>query len=288
MLPSIVFIGTYEGKEEFILEKCKEWTEEIEGLASIALHEPQLAYCAFTLGSSCRWSFLMRTTPNISQLLGPIKEKITHTLIPNITGRMLQSDDERALFALPARLGGVAFTNPVEVADTEYSHSLLANIHLADSILRQHVTYISNHENIKATSNAISHANNTKYEKIQAHLKASLPPCISKMIIFTSEKGASSWLTGRPLESSGHVLNKQFFQDAICLRYNFTIPNRAATCICGEPNTVDHKLICKRGPFANCRHYYRVYKPLNQLSCFFIIIYPIHVTCIVHPRRLFI
>ena len=109
------FIGTNEGKEEFILEKCKEWTEEIEGLASIALHEPQLAYCAFTLGSSCRWSFLMRTTPNISQLLGPIEEKIRHTLIPNITGRMLQSD-ERALFALPARLGGLAFTNPVEVA----------------------------------------------------------------------------------------------------------------------------------------------------------------------------
>ena len=130
----------------------------------------------------------------------------------------------------------------------------MANRHLADSILRQHVTYISNHENIKATSNAISHANNTKYEKIQAHLKASLPPCISKMIIFASEKGASSWLTGRPLESSGHVLNKQFFQDAICLRYNFTIPNRAATCICGEPNTVDHTLICKRGPFVNCRH----------------------------------
>ena len=112
------FIGTNEGKEEFILEKCKEWTEEIEGLASIALHEPQLAYCAFTLGSSRRWSFLMRTTPNISQLLGPIEEKIRHTLIPNITGRMLQSDDERALFALPARLGGLAFTNPVEVADT--------------------------------------------------------------------------------------------------------------------------------------------------------------------------
>ena len=29
-------IGTNEGKEEFILVKCKEWTEEIEGLASTA------------------------------------------------------------------------------------------------------------------------------------------------------------------------------------------------------------------------------------------------------------
>ena len=96
---------------------------------------------------------------------------------------------------------------------------------------------------------------NMRRFKAQAHLKASLPPCISKMTIFASEKGASSWLTGRPLESSGHVLNKQFFQDAIYLRYNFTIPNRAATCICGELNTVDHTLICNlRGPFVNCKH----------------------------------
>ena len=40
--------------KEFILEKCncKKWTKEIEGMAFIALHEHQLAYCAFTLGSS--------------------------------------------------------------------------------------------------------------------------------------------------------------------------------------------------------------------------------------------
>ena len=33
-------------------------------------------------------------------------------------------------------------------------------------------------------------------------------------------------LPGLPLKSSGYVLNKQFFQDAICLRYDFTIPNK--------------------------------------------------------------
>ena len=102
------YIGTNEGKEEFIKEKCNEWSEELDGLASIALHEPQLSYSAFTFGSSRRWSFLMRTTPNISHLLVPIEDKIRHVLIPNITGRMLQSDSERALFALPARLGGLA------------------------------------------------------------------------------------------------------------------------------------------------------------------------------------
>ena len=65
-------------------------------------------------------------------------------------------------------------------------------------------------------------------------------PCISKFIIFASEKGASSWLTGRNSHTAlvnGHVPNKQFFQDTICLQYNFTLPNRAAECICGEPTT---------------------------------------------------
>jgi len=94
-------------------------------------------------------------------------------------------------------------------------------------MLRQHVTYVSNHDNDKATKKIVSLANNTSYEKIQAHLQASLPESISKMIVYASEKGASSWLTSRPLESSGYVLkvNKQFFQDAICLRYKVQRPD---------------------------------------------------------------
>ena len=91
-------------------------------------------------------------------------------------------------------------------------HSLLlANRHLADSILRQHVTYISNHENIKAISNAISLAKNTKYKKIQADLKVSLPPCIS-IVYNASEKGASSLLTGRPLEVLAMYSTSSYFK----------------------------------------------------------------------------
>ena len=39
------YIGTNEGKEEFIKEECKEWSEELDGLAwaSIALYEPRTA-----------------------------------------------------------------------------------------------------------------------------------------------------------------------------------------------------------------------------------------------------
>ena len=38
------------------------------------------------------------------------------------------------------------------------------------------------------------------------------------------------------------------------MRYNFPIEGRSKTCICGEQNTQDHSLICKRGGFTSIRH----------------------------------
>ena len=49
-------------------------------------------------------------------------------------------------------------------------------------------------------------------------------------------------------------MSKQEFIDALALRYNFEITGRSRSCICGEENTQDHSLICKRGGFAAIRH----------------------------------
>ena len=65
-----------------------------------------------------------------------------------------------------------------------------------------------------------------------------------------SEKGSSSL----PLQKFGFVLNKQEFVDAIALRYNIPIKNIAATCVCGQENSVDHCLMCKKGGFVSLRH----------------------------------
>ena len=76
----------------------------------------------------------------------------------------------------------------------------------------------------------------------------------SRYIALACEKGASSWLSALPLEQFGFALNKQEFVDAIALRYNFDIPGRSQTCVCGEINTQDHSLICKKGGFVSIRH----------------------------------
>ena len=248
------FIGTESGKTTFIQAKCVEWIEEIKGLASIAQHEPHLAYAAFVYGSSRRWSFLMRTTPDIAVNLQPIEDKIRNLLIPNMTGHTIRSNLERSLFSLPAKLGGLAIINPVEIADNEYKNSLMANQQLTEHILKQHTTLNTNREAGKAVKSAISLSNAKRYESLKNQLMNDLPPSISEKIPHACEKGASSWLTGLPYEKYGFVLNKRGFKDAIALRYALPIANIAKKCICGKDNTYNHILICKKGGFVNSRH----------------------------------
>ena len=69
-----------------------------------------------------------------------------------------------------------------------------------------------------------------------------------------SEKGASSWLSALPLKSLGYTLNKQEFRDAICLRYGWAVPSTPIYCGCGEKNSFDHILVCKKGGYVSMRH----------------------------------
>ena len=50
------------------------------------------------------------------------------------------------------------------------------------------------------------------------------------------------------------MLNKQEFHDAVLLRYNIKIKGVSSVCVCGEPNNVNHALICKLGGYIHLRH----------------------------------
>ena len=69
-----------------------------------------------------------------------------------------------------------------------------------------------------------------------------------------SEKGASVWLSALPLKKMGYALNKREFQDAIKLRYGWSIPDMPRYCACGKRNSPDHALDCKLGGFVHIRH----------------------------------
>ena len=68
------------------------------------------------------------------------------------------------------------------------------------------------------------------------------------------EKGFGSWLTALPIKSLGYTLNKRDFQDSICLRYDWRIPNTPSYCLFGVKNDINHALSGKNGGYVMMRH----------------------------------
>ena len=106
------YIGTEESQREFVQNEVAKWNEEISQLCEIAVNEPQLAYSAYTIGISKRWSYLMRTTPGISEQLGVIEKTIHQKLLPALTGQHVIGDNLRSVVSLPVRFGGLGIDNP--------------------------------------------------------------------------------------------------------------------------------------------------------------------------------
>ena len=121
----------------FVKSQVDEWISNVNALAKIAKTEPQLAYAAYVYGMSKKWSFVTRTTPNISEHLKKLEYHIKETLIPAIVGKEFISDDTRRIFSLPARLGGLGFLDPCSVADLEYESSVSATSQLTNAIYNQ-------------------------------------------------------------------------------------------------------------------------------------------------------
>ena len=100
-------IGSEKYREEFIAQKIDTWINELKILSEIALTAPQEAYTCFTAGYKHKFSYYMRTIPNLGIAMRRIDETITMNLIPAITGGIIPTQHERRLFSLPPSLGGL-------------------------------------------------------------------------------------------------------------------------------------------------------------------------------------
>ena len=131
------YIGSESGKAEFMKCHFDKWIRDVAALAKIAKTEPQLAYAGYVYGTSKRWSFVSRTTPNVGEHIKKLEYEIKETLIPAIVGKNYISDDTRRIFSLPSRLGGLGFLDPCSVSDLEYKSSLAATAQLTKAIFDQ-------------------------------------------------------------------------------------------------------------------------------------------------------
>ena len=101
------FVGTKEGKENYVRELVEEWVSQLDVLSEIAKSEPQAAYSGFTAGFKHKLTYFIRTMPDLVELLKPVDDIINNKLLPAITERFAISDYDRRLFTLPAKVGGL-------------------------------------------------------------------------------------------------------------------------------------------------------------------------------------
>ena len=66
--------------------KVEDWVGQVVLLGEFAAANPQASYAAFTFGLRHRWTYYLRTLPDIEELLEPLESAIGNVLIPALTG----------------------------------------------------------------------------------------------------------------------------------------------------------------------------------------------------------
>ena len=229
------------------------WISEIEKLAEIALIEPHVAYSAFVHGYQHKFTFVMRTIPDISGHFKCLDEVITKKLIKNIFNRE-SSEVERKLFALPVRLGGLGILIPSEMCKIQYKNSIEVTKQLVTQVVNQLEFLELNEKKVKSVKNDIKtekvRRNAEKLKEIRGMLNGEQ----IRVLDSVSEAGASNWLNALPLNDYGFLLHKQSFRDALFLRYGIRLKRLPQKCVCGAAFDEIHALNCSRGGFVIIRH----------------------------------
>ena len=129
-------LGSRSFLEEYVEAKVDEWVIGVTTLADFAISQPQASYAAFTFGLQHRWTYFLRTLPDIAELLEPLERAINEVLIPAVTDHTV-TKVERDLLALPVRMRGLGFTDPVVTSSSEYEASIKVTNPLVRRIVEQ-------------------------------------------------------------------------------------------------------------------------------------------------------
>ena len=118
---------------------------------------------------------------------------------------------------------------------------------------------------------AIRNSKSSNYSDRSFSLRTHLDPSSQRALDLASAKGASNWLTTRPLQEHGFALHKSAFHDAVALRYGWSPQRTPAHCACGTSFSVEHALSCPKGGLPSTllklRCYHDTYDFLKIKGC---------------------
>jgi hypothetical protein len=237
-------IGSQKFKASYLQKKITEWIGSIERLAKIAVTEPQVAFSAYIQRMQSRWVFVTRTVAGLSEFMQPLENAIRQKFLPALLGREI-NDLERELFSLPARYGGLGIANPCIQSDRQFANSEELTMPLLALIMAQERILDAN--GLSHKQKGIRKSQQTEaergFDETLETIKEKAPRELKIAIEHACEKGASSWVTARPLNSHPWtVLNKGEFRDALYLRYGWEPLRLPEKCGCGAQFNVPHAM----------------------------------------------
>ena len=233
-------------------EKVEEWVAQVTSLAEFTTTQPQPSYAAFVFGLRDRWTYFLRTLPDIAPFLEPLERAIADLLVPAITEHVT-TQEEWDLLELPVRLGGLGLVNPARTTLQEYEASVKITGPLVQQIVKQ--AHEPPDETEIKTLQANARREKDELLKMQCEqVRESLPSKTERTVELATEKGASNCLMMIPIKEMNFNLNKREFRDGIKLRYDWEIDDLPTMCTCGDLFTVDHAMVCRHGGLIIQRH----------------------------------
>ena len=240
---------------KYVRSKVIKWSSQINAVTQAAESFPHEAFSAISRSIQSKWSFLSRVVPDAGQYLGDLEEAVRSTFLTKLLQNPI-SDDNRLLYGLPARMGGLGISNPADQARDSYATSAKANRVLAEAIVHNAVLDVSQHKAAVQQSRREHHIKRTHEGKeIYGNLLSKASSKEKKRLERHFETKTSSWLTTPISSRDGFVLTKNEFNDNLCLRYSLPFQNLPSKCDgCSGDFSVQHALSCKRGGLVSIRH----------------------------------
>ena len=247
-------VGSETFKESYVKDKIENWIIQIKELAKIAWVEPHLAYSAFVKGFRHKFNYLMRTIPEIDALFKPLDLVIDDFLLPALLNGKLLNKEERILFALPVKFGGMGLPKISETASTEYNNSRLITEDLVENVKKQKDILEILPDRTYNAKKLIRAEKTEQNKNTLIILKTSMSSSKLRLLECILEKGSSNWLTALPIKESGFYLDKSTWWDALYLRYGFNMKRLPSYCNCGKAFSVEHAMLCMKGGYVTMRH----------------------------------
>ena len=248
-------IGNNTGKKEFLNQLNQRWQYKLETLTEIAEQQPQAAYTALVKSLQNEWAFVQKVVKDCEEQFQEIENAIAFKVLPAIFGNEI-SGNERKLFSLPARMGGLGVEDPREMSSSAYRNSkkscekLIEAIRGTDEFVKE--------DHMELIDKTRKESRKAKEERMNNELDEILPLFDQehqRAINRTRSNKISTWLTVLPVARYNFDLAPQEFRDALAIRYRKPLLRVPECCDgCGSVFDLSHALDCTKGGLVIRRH----------------------------------